>query len=221
LLNIVSLHSKFIHMQHKLPHKTIERLSRYKRCLQNLIRDGKEHIFSHELASILHLTPVQVRRDIMLIGHEGTLRQGYHIQSLYDQISGIIDSRDNINIAIVGYGDLGRAIMHYIQGRNSAVNIAAAFDVNPNKIGKYHDGILCFHVDDIVETIREHHISIAVLTTPPEFAQKVADDLVAAGIKGLLNYTTRKVKLPDNIYIEEYDMIMSLEKVAYFVNLGE
>lgn len=207
-------------MQKILPHKTIERLSRYKRTLQFLLQEGRTHIFSHELAAKLNLTSVQVRRDIMLIGHEGTLRQGYDIQLLHNQIVQIIESRDNINIAIVGYGDLGRAIMHYIQGKNPSVNIAAAFDINPTKIGKYHDGILCFHVDDIVETVKEYDIKIAVLTTPPQVAQKVADDLVAAGVKGLLNYTTQKIKLPEHIYLEEYDMIMSLEKVAYFVNVA-
>ena len=154
----------------------------------------------------------------MLIGHEGSLRQGYIIRDLLLQIEAIIEYRDSIHIAIVGYGDLGRAIMHYIQGRNPKAKIAAAFDINPNKIGKYHDGILCFHVDDIVETMKEYNITIAVLTTPPEVAQKVADDLVAAGIRGLLNYTTRKIKIPENIYLEEYDMIMSLEKISYYVS---
>jgi redox-sensing transcriptional repressor len=200
-----------------LPPKTVERLSRYRRCLHFLMEEGRENIFSHDIASMLQLTPVQVRRDIMLIGHEGTLRNGYVIKDLHDKILSIIESRDSINIAIVGYGDLGRAIMHYIQGRNPSVHIAASFDVNPSKIGKYHDDILCFHVDDIVETVRELKIQIAVITTPPQVAQKVADDLVAAGVKGLLNYTTRQIKLPEHIYLEEYDMIMSLEKVAYYV----
>lgn len=204
-------------MSRVLPHKTVERLSRYRSCLYFLMQEGREHVFSHEIASMLKLTAVQVRRDVMLIGHEGTLRQGYHVRSLHGQIVEIIESRDDLNIAIVGYGDLGRAIMHYIQGKNPSIHIAAAFDVNPHKIGKYHDGILCFHVEDLVETIKELKISIAVLTTPPAVAQKVADALVDAGVRGILNYTTKKIKLPDNIYLEEYDMIMSLEKIAYFV----
>jgi len=205
-------------MKENLPPKTVERLSRYRRCLQFMKEDGRDNIFSHELAAMLHLTPVQVRRDIMLIGHEGSLRQGYIIKDLLAQIVKIVEYRDSINIAIVGFGDLGRAIMHYIQGRNPKAKIAAAFDINPNKIGKYHDGILCFHVDDIVETMKEYNITIAVLTTPPEVAQHVADELVSAGIRGLLNYTTRKVKIPENIYLEEYDMIMSLEKISYYVS---
>ncbi len=220
----VFLHSlstfKIQKMNHILPHKTVERLSHYRRCLSFLIEQERETVFSHELAAMLHYTPVQVRRDVMLIGHEGTLRHGYVVKDLHKQIIDIIESRDNVNIAIVGYGDLGRAIMHYIMGRNPSMHIAAAFDVNPNKIGKYHDGILCFHVDDIVETIKEYKIQIAVLTTPAQVAQKVADDLVAAGIKGLLNYTTKKIKLPEKIYLEEYDMITSLEKVAYFMKFA-
>jgi redox-sensing transcriptional repressor len=208
-------------MNQPLPPKTVERLSRYRRCLEFLTEEGRENIFSHELAAMLHLTPVQVRRDIMLIGHEGSLRQGYIVKDLLEMIVEIIDFRDSINIAIVGYGDLGRAIMHYIQTSNPSVNIAAAFDVNPSKIGKYHDGILCFHVADIVETMKEYDIRVAVLTTPPEVAQQVANDLVASGIRGILNYTTRKIKLPEHIFLEEYDMIMSLEKVSYFVSMDE
>lgn len=200
-----------------LPPKTVERLSRYRRCLHFLIQEGRENIFSHDIASMLHLTAVQVRRDIMLIGHEGTLRNGYVIKDLHDKIVSIVESRDSINIAIVGYGDLGRAIMHYIQDKNSAIHIAASFDVNPEKTGKHHDGILCFHVNDLVKIVREQKIHIAVLATPPNVAQKAADDLVAAGVRGVLNYTTQQIKLPKNIYHEEYDMIMSLEKLAYYI----
>ncbi len=203
-----------------LPHKTVERLSRYRSCLYFLMQEGREHVFSHEIASMLKFTAVQVRRDIMLIGHEGTLRRGYHVRTLHKQIVEIIESRDDLSIAIIGYGDLGRAIMHYIRGKNQSVHIAAAFDINPNKIGKYHEGLLCFHVEDVVETIKELNISIAVITTPPHVAQKVADELVSAGIKGILNYTTKKLKIPENIYLEEYDMIMSLEKIAYFIKFG-
>ncbi|MBE0640851.1 MAG: redox-sensing transcriptional repressor Rex, partial [Bacteroidales bacterium] len=93
----------------KLPGKTIERLSQYRRSLLLCLVQEKTHIFSHEIAALLHITPVQVRRDIMLIGYTGTLRQGYDIRELIDLIGEIIDSHEGLHVAVIGLGNLGRA----------------------------------------------------------------------------------------------------------------
>lgn len=200
-----------------LPQKTIERLSKYRRCLQLLIENKTTYIYSHELAKMLNITSVQVRRDLMLIGHSSTLRRGYDIRKLNDLICRIIESRDNINIAIVGLGNLGKAIMQYIQGKSSKLHVEAAFDINPNKIDKLFNGIQCYNIIDLQENIKKHNISIAVISTPPDIAQEVAEKLTVAGVKGILNYTTKPLNLPSTIFLEEYDMITSLEKIAYFI----
>lgn len=204
-------------LQPGLPEKTIERLTKYRRCLQMLIEEDQEYIYSHELAKMLHLTSVQVRRDIMLIGHSGTLRKGYDIAKLFFRIVEIIESCHNINIAIVGMGNLGNAILHYMQGKSPRIHISAAFDNNPQKIGKSFNGIHCHDFSQAREIIQEQKISIAVITTPASSAQSVCDELVHAGIKGILNYTTKPLHIPPHIYREEYDMITSLEKVAYYI----
>lgn len=204
-----------------LPDKTVERLSQYRRSLNNQILKGKIHIFSHEIANLLHITPVQVRRDIMLIGYSGTLRKGYNIQEMVDLIGTIIDTDEGQKIAVIGLGNLGKAFIHYMYEKRSKLKIVAAFDVNADKIDKTHEDVYCYHLDRIEEIIDEMKITVAIITTPPEVTSPMADRLKKAGIKGILNYTPRALSPREGVYLEEHDMITSLEKVAYFVKHRE
>jgi len=204
----------------KIPDKTVERLSQYRRALLIWSAGDKQHIFSHELAGLLHITPVQVRRDIMLIGYTGTLRKGYDVKELIDLIGKIIDTEEGLNVCVVGVGNLGRAIIRYFSGKRTKLSIVAAFDVNPEKIGKTFTGVTCFHADLLQEIIRKDHITIAILTVPADEAAAVAATLVTAGIKGIINYTPKALNVGENIYLGEYDMITSLEKAAYFVKMN-
>lgn len=201
----------------KLPDKTVERLSQYRRTLRLASESGKSNIFSHELAALLHITPVQVRRDIMLMGYTGTLRQGYDVKELIDRISKIIDTKDGQKVAVIGIGNLGRAIIGYFSAQKSKMKIVAAFDINPEKTDREFAGIACYHTEKLTEVVKNEGITIAVLTVPGDAAVPVADQLVKAGIKGILNFTSKPLNVPLNVYLEEYDMITSLEKVAYFV----
>jgi len=203
-------------MKH-LPHKTIERLSQYRRALLICAAKGKTHIFSHEIAKIQHITPVQVRRDIMLIGYTGTLRKGYNVQELIDLIGDIIDTKEGLNVAVVGIGNLGHAMINYFNGKRTKLSIIAAFDNNPDKVGRVFSGVRCYALEEMAEVIKQDHISIGIITVPAGSAPEIADKLVEAGIKGILNYTPKPVHVPNHVYLEEYDMITSLEKVAFFV----
>lgn len=203
-------------MKH-LPHKTIARLSQYRRALLLCHARGKTHIFSHEIAKILHITAVQVRRDIMLIGYTGTLRKGYSIKELIDLIGKIIDSEEGINVCVIGVGNLGKAIVNYFSGRRTKLSIVACFDVDPNKVGKKTTGIEIHHIEELNDVIEKKNIKIGIMTVPSEHATEIADLLVKAGVKGILNYTPKPVNVPKDIFLEEYDMITSLEKVAFFV----
>ncbi|MBN1651785.1 MAG: redox-sensing transcriptional repressor Rex [Bacteroidales bacterium] len=199
-----------------LPDKTVERLSQYRRNLLICDANGKEHIFSHEIANIHHITPVQVRRDIMLIGYTGTLRKGYNVKELVELIGEILDKPEGQNVAIVGAGNLGRALMKYFSNRREKLSIVAAFDVNPDKIGTTLAGIEVYPLEKLKQIVKEKNISIAIISVPVNEAVNVASLLVDAKIKGILNYSPRPVNVPENIYLEEYDMVTSLEKVAYF-----
>jgi redox-sensing transcriptional repressor len=207
------LKSNFIRMN--LPEKTVERLSQYRRVLLRELELGKTYVYSHELATLLHLTSVQVRRDIMLIGHTGTLRKGYKIQDLIDRIGVIIDCKSKQKVAIIGIGNLGQAILHYYSNQNTKLTMHAAFDTNPDKIGKEYFGITCYSVEEMTKVIKKQKISIAILTMPPEYALDTVQQLVKAGIRGIVNYTPVSLQV-DGAYLEQYDMITSLEKVAYF-----
>lgn len=204
-----------------LPHKTIERLSQYRRALLLCLASGKTHIFSHEIAKIQHITAVQVRRDIMLIGYTGTLRKGYNVRELIGLIGKILDTDEGLKVAVVGVGNLGRAFINYFKGKRTKLSIVAAFDNNPQKVGKKYADALCYHIDDLEKTIKEKDISISIITVTAESATEVTEKLVNAGIKGILNYSPKPVNVPPNVYLEEYDMTTSLEKVAFFVKIAD
>jgi redox-sensing transcriptional repressor len=199
-----------------LPEKTIERLSQYRRVLEKFLAEGRENIYSHELAALLHLTPVQVRRDIMLIGHTGTLRKGYDCRKFINLIGKIIDSEEVQKVCVIGVGNLGKAIMSYFQGQRTKLNIVAAFDVSPEKVNRVIAGVRCYHIDKLEEIIKVENIQIGIMTVPAEHAAHIAETLVISGIKGILNYTPTPVNVAPYAFLEEYDMITSIEKVAFF-----
>lgn len=198
-----------------LPDKTIERLSQYRRNLLITLAKGKEFIFSHEIAQLLHITPVQVRRDIMLIGYNGTLRRGYDIKELIELIGNIIDTEQGQNVCIMGLGNLGKAILNYFAGKRPKLKVVAAFDINPEKIGHLYAGVPVLHVDELKEKMVSLDISIGIITVPFDKALETANLLVDSGIRGILNFSSKPLNLPEHVYLEEYDMITSIEKVAY------
>ena len=200
-----------------LPEKTIERLSQYRRTLLNCQANGQTHIFSHELAALLNITAVQVRRDIMFLGYTSVQRKGYDIMDLVSVIGTLLDNNEVLKVAIIGMGHLGTAITAYFKGKRAKLDIVAAFDIDPTKIGKTIAGVKCYSKDQLPEVFEEMNISIGVITVPPENAADVAEKLVKAGVKGILNFTTVPLNVSSQVYLEEYDMVTSLEKVAYYV----
>ena len=204
-----------------LPHKTVERLSQYRRSLLMILSKEKTHVFSHEIAQMLHITPVQVRRDLMLIGYSGTLRKGYDIKELIELIGKIIDSERGQRVAVIGLGNLGKAIISYFKGKRSKLAIIAAFDINPDKINRVYDGVACYHINQMAEIIKQNNISIGIIAAPAQQTAEIAEMLVLAGIKGILNFTPKALNVPPFVYLEEYDMITSLEKVAFFAKKND
>jgi redox-sensing transcriptional repressor len=204
-----------------LPERTVERLSEYRRSLLQCLEEGKTHIFSHELAELHHNTAVQVRRDIMFIGYTSMQRKGYDVRDLVNVIGGILDSEKGLNVAVIGIGNLGRAVTSYFIGKRSKLNIIATFDVDPNKIGRVISGVKCYPLSRIKEIVNTQQISIAIVTVPADSAVEVTAQLVDAGIKGLMNFTTVPLHVTPEVYLDEYDMITSLEKVAYFVKRAQ
>jgi redox-sensing transcriptional repressor len=198
-----------------LPERTVERLSQYRRVLQRVLNTGTENIYSHELAQLLHITPVQVRRDIMLMGHSGTLRRGYNIENLIQLIGEIIDCSGKQKIAIIGIGNLGEALLNYLSTNNTKLELSAVFDNDEEKIGKTYGGIVCYNIKSLKKIVTRENITIGILTVPPKIAKDIAGNMKEAGILGIINYTPVSIDVK-GVFIEQYDVITSLEKVAYF-----
>jgi redox-sensing transcriptional repressor len=204
-------------LQKKLPPRSVERLSKYRRLLSRLDDSNGKFIFSHDLARFLNLTPVQVRRDLMLVGLAGNRRKGYNIRALIDLIGNTIDKEEGHNVAIVGIGNLGRAIAAFLGKSQSRLNIMAAFDVDPGKINREIAGVPCFENQRIPEIVGKLNISIAILTVPPEVASDSAALLVQSGIRGILNFTSVPLDVPAGVYQKDYDIITSLEEIGFFI----
>jgi redox-sensing transcriptional repressor len=200
-----------------LPPRTIERLSKYRRLLDNYPKGDEVYIFSHHLARMLNLTPVQVRRDLMLIGLSGNHRKGYNIKELVKLISQTIDSKEGHNIALVGMGNLGRAVTRFIKKNETHMNIVAGFDIDDAKLDDTVEGVPCYHVSRIKEHIRKLGVDIIILTTSAESAQNIADIVIQSGVKGILNFTSVHLDVPKDIYLKDYDIITSLEEIGFFI----
>lgn len=153
----------------------------------------------------------------MFIGYSSIQRKGYDVKELIQVIGGILDSEMGINVAVIGVGNLGRAVTTYFVGKRSRLNIIATFDVDHTKIDRVISGVKCYPLNRLGEIVKSEQISIAIVTVPAASAVEVTRLLVASGIKGILNFTTVPVNVPKTVFLDQYDMITSLEKVAYYV----
>ena len=196
--------------------KTIGRLSLYRRVLYGLLADGERSVYSHQLAVYVGGTAAQVRRDVMAVGYTGSPTRGYDITDLTRAIGNYLDAAQGQSVALVGVGNLGKAILSYFVGRRPRLSIEAAFDTDPAKVNRVIHGCRCYPLDDLERVVQSMGIEIGVLTVPADQAQGVADYLVQSGVRGILNFAPVRLSLPEHVYVEDIDMTMSLEKVAFF-----
>lgn len=196
--------------------KTVGRLSLYRRLLGVYIADGRDTVRSHELAELARGTPAQVRRDLMIVGCPGRPNQGYDTRQLVERIGTVLDAPDGENVALVGVGNLGRAVLTYLAGRRPNLTVAAAFDIDPQKINHAFRGCPCWPVEEMSRVVRERGIRVGIIAVPAASAQSTADTLVAAGVRGLLNFAPVRLHVPGGVFTVDMDISMSLETAAYF-----
>jgi len=153
----------------------------------------------------------------MLIDYSSMKKRGYDAKELVNVIGKIIDHQDGLNVAVIGMGNLGRAVTSYFNGKRPKLNIVATFDIDENKTNRVISGVKCYHINDLKDVVSRKNISIAIFASPPDTSPTLVEQIAKAGIKGILNFTTTPLNVPSNIFLEEYDMITSIEKVAYFV----
>ncbi len=196
--------------------KTIGRLTLYRRILNECIQEGTESIHSHTLAAKAGASSAQVRRDLMESGYVGHSRRGYDVMGLIESLREFLDAPEGQGVALVGVGNLGRAILAYFVGRRPSLAIRAAFDIDPQKVGRVVHGCRCHPMETIEDVIAEEGITTAVLAVPVDSAQEAAERLVRGGVRGILNFAPIPLTLPETVHVENIDMSMALEKVAYF-----
>ncbi|MBL7222394.1 MAG: redox-sensing transcriptional repressor Rex [Candidatus Brocadiae bacterium] len=201
-------------------HKSIGRLSLYRSILNRLLRDGVNSLFSHELASLAGATPSQVRRDLMVTGYTGSPVRGYDVRDLLASIGRFLDAPESEGVALVGVGNLGRAIMAFFTGRRPSLTIQAAFDRDPYKVNRVIHGIRCHPMEDLESVLVREHVRVAIITVPAIEAQDIADRLCRAGVKGILNFAPVRLRVLPSVFVEDVDVTMSLEKVAYYSRQG-
>jgi redox-sensing transcriptional repressor len=205
----------------KISTRSVERLSIYRRALLHGRHEYGSSVYSHQLAQSCQLTAAQVRRDLMAIGYSGNPNSGYNVKRLLSSLAAFLDSQETRAVAIVGMGYLGRAIAAFLANRSVKIRLVAAFDVDVDKIGLSFSEVRCYSVRQMAEVLTEKRIEIAIITVPAEHAQHVAEKLGAAGVTGILNFAPVVLRLPERIYIENIDMTVSLEKVAFFARASQ
>lgn len=198
------------------PERTIGRLSLYRRLLKDLLASGQRSVYSHQLAAKAGVTAAQVRRDVMCIGSSGSPNKGYDIRGLIAAIEGFLDGEGAEGVALVGIGNLGRAILAFFRGRRPKLSVVAAFDRDEELVHRVIHGVRCYPMDELDDVVAAEDIRVGIIAVPASSAQAVADRLVAAGVGGIVNFAPTPLHTPPGVYVEDIDMTMSLEKVAYF-----
>jgi redox-sensing transcriptional repressor len=195
-------------------------MSRYRRLLQTLQADGVESIYSHQLARHAVVSAAQVRRDLMVIGYSGSPNKGYDVAACIDSISSFLDGAARQEVALVGVGNLGHAVLAHFAQKSPSVALVAAFDVDPELTGTVVHGVRCMDASLMEELVRDLGLQIAVLTVPGRVAQEAAETLVRAGVKSIISFAPTPLALPNDIFVEYMDITAALESAAYFARLG-
>lgn len=198
--------------------RSVERLIRYCEFVKKRLEEGKSYVFSHELADLVGVSPAQVRQDLMVFKIVGTPQKGYPVEEFYRVLSDHLKSGIKTKIILVGVGNLGRAILSYFIKRKPNLEIVAAFDSDPQKTERIYSGTRILHISKMNDFILKEDIKVALITVPADSAQIVADQIIKAGIKCILNFAPVALKTPPEVFVEQLDITLSIEKAAYFAN---
>lgn len=197
---------------------TTNRLSVYLRCLSALEAAGARTISSQALADQFHLNAAQIRKDLAYFGEFGVRGVGYYVRDLQRNLRQILGLDRHLRIAIIGAGNLGLALADYPGFRQEGFEIAALFDALREKVGQQsRGGIPIYHVQDLKKITRREAIRIAVIAVPAPAAQTVLNQVVAAGIKAVLNFSPGSLQTPGGVKLKSVDLTVSLESLSFFL----
>jgi redox-sensing transcriptional repressor len=201
----------------KIPDIIIGRLPVYLRALQRMTDKGLKTTSSQELGDNVGISAAQIRKDISQFGEFGKQGTGYSIPFLMDKLKGILKVDRMWDVVLVGAGDMGRALAHYQGFSNRGFRIACVFDNDPKKIGQKVGEFTVGDTANMVREIRASGIHVAMLTTPAAAAQDVADKLIEAGIRGILNYAPIHLVVPEGVRVQHIDPALHLQRMTYYI----
>ena len=196
----------------------IKRLPRYRRFLGELMKEGVERISSAKLSELMGYTASQIRQDLNNFGAFGQQGYGYKVDFLYEQIGNIMGLDKEYYIIVVGFGRLGQAMAGYIDQYEKQFKIAGIFDVPDKAASIEFKDVYVSDMDSLKDFCKKHKVDMAVLTVPRSEAQHACDTVVDAGIKGIWNFTSVDLKLPEEVYCENVHMSDSLHELSYHLN---
>lgn len=198
----------------KISESTVRRLSHYLRALERRVDDSST-LSSEQLAREAGTTAAQVRKDLSFFGSFGKRGLGYTTQALIDRIRGIMGLTHEWRVALVGAGRIGSALFEYGDFKARGFDIVAIFDADPEKVGKVWEHVEIRSPDGIAEVLAREGIEIGVVAVPADAAQEIVDTLVSAGVRGILNFAPRRIRVPEGVTVQDVNMVMELEALAF------
>ncbi|HTX52312.1 MAG TPA: redox-sensing transcriptional repressor Rex [Candidatus Baltobacteraceae bacterium] len=199
----------------KIPEKAVTRLSIYLRCLEELTAEGAVSVSSRELAERFGLNSAQVRKDLAYFGQFGVRGLGYYIAELTHNLERILGLKQDWQVALVGVGNLGSALLAYKGFQARGFKLTVAFDTDPGKDGQVVGGITIQGMASLVPTLRRLKVKIALLTVPAPAAQSVADLLVEAGVTAILNFAPTQLTVSESVKVQYVDLSVLLKTLTY------
>jgi redox-sensing transcriptional repressor len=202
-----------------IPDIVIGRLPVYLRALNFLVAEGRQITSSQELGDRLGISSAQIRKDLSHFGEFGKQGTGYDITFLHKQLSEILKVDRMWNVALVGAGNLGKAVADYPGFAGKGFNITVIFDNEPTKIGQVMgvNNVKVQPAEELAATIREHGIVVGIIATPAEFAQVTARTMIDAGVKAILNYAPITIMVPAGVRVQYIDPVVGLQRMTYYL----
>ncbi|MFD1455323.1 redox-sensing transcriptional repressor Rex [Levilactobacillus lanxiensis] len=203
--------------EQKIPRATAKRLPIYYRYLNILLDADKTRVSSTELSEAVKVDSATIRRDFSYFGALGKRGYGYDVESLIKFFKKILNQDRLTNVALIGVGNLGHALLNFNFHQDGNVRISAAFDVNADIANTIQSGVPIYPMSELRTQLEEQQIQVAILTVPADVAQSVTDDAVAGGVKGILNFTPLRVTVPKDVRVQNVDLTNELQTLIYFL----
>lgn len=202
-----------------IPKATAKRLPIYYRYLNMLSDAGKKRVSSNELAEAVKVDSATIRRDFSYFGALGKRGYGYDVENLLEFFKKTLNQDKLTNVALIGVGNLGHALLNFNFHKSNNVRINAAFDINEEITGTIQSGVPIYPMEDMKEQLKIQQIEIVILTVPANVAQGVTNDLIEVGVKGILNFTPLRISVPESVLVQNVDLTNELQTLIYFLDL--